>query len=173
MSSNQQDLQSLPHPGQVTPEVFFEPRLLRTQEGISETDQTNVMMPTQPMAPLVVIQPQLFFQFPVVQFDPPARLGHSYQTAHSRRLPREVSQPVFGRFSRCLGPFDQQPLTRRALGVSALAIREQPRPGGRAKRERCGPRLAWRQVSSSSPKPAAARPPSSDSAAVAKPPSGG
>ena len=58
----------------------------------------------------------------------------------------EVGQPVFGRFGRCLGPFDQQPLTRRALDVFALAIRERPRPGGRAKRERCGPRLAWRQV---------------------------
>src|SRR5258705_1832243 len=96
--------------GNVAPEVFFDSGLLRTQEGIGETDQANVMMPTQPVTPFVVVQTEFLLQFPVVEFDPPARFSDSNQAAHPRRLRWEMSHPVFAGLRFCLGPFHEQPL---------------------------------------------------------------
>src|SRR3989304_6486501 len=89
--------------GKVTPEVFFKACLLRAKKGIGDAHQADVMMPAQPVSPLIMIQPQFLFQFPVIQLHSPASLGDANQSPHPRRLRAELSQPVFGRLFGFLG----------------------------------------------------------------------
>ena len=65
---------------QLAPAVFFKARLLGAEEGIGDGDQADVMLPAQPLAAFVMVQPEFFFQFAIVLFNPPARLGGADQT---------------------------------------------------------------------------------------------
>ena len=95
---------------QLAPVVFFKARLLGTEEGIGDGDQADVMMPTQPLAPFVMVQAEFFLQFAIILFNTPARFGDAHATAQSQRLSSELGQPVLGGFGLVLRPFHQQPL---------------------------------------------------------------
>src|SRR5215472_16763395 len=95
---------------QVAPAVFFKARLLGTEEGIGNGDQADMMMPAQPLAAFVMVQAEFFFQFAIVLFNPPARLGGADQTAQSQRLRTESGQPVLGGRGFACWPLHQQPL---------------------------------------------------------------
>src|ERR1700739_1843851 len=95
---------------QVAPAVFFKARLLGAEESIGDGDQADMMMPAQPLAAFVMVQPEFFFQFAIVLFDAPAGLGGADQTAQAQRLSPELGQPVLGGLPLAGGPFHQQPL---------------------------------------------------------------
>jgi hypothetical protein len=80
---NEQGQQLLPHSGQAPGRTssFFKARLLGAQEGIGDGDQADVMMPAQPLAAFVMVQPEFFFQFAIVLFDSPTRVGECQTTA--------------------------------------------------------------------------------------------
>ena len=84
---------------QVAPAVFFKACLLGAQEGIGDGDQADMMVPAQPLAAFVMVQPQFCFPFTIVLFNPPAGLGGADQTAQSPWLSPELGQPVLGGFS--------------------------------------------------------------------------
>jgi hypothetical protein len=96
--------------GRVVPGVFLGPGLLRVQESVGQANQTDMMMPTQPMAALMMIQAQLLFQLPVVQLDAPAGLGHAHHALQPGQGCLKVHQPVLDGLWCALGPFHQQPL---------------------------------------------------------------
>src|SRR6516165_3466836 len=95
---------------EVAPEFFFKARLLGAEKGIGNGDQADVMMPAQPLAAFIMVQPEFFLQFAIVLFDAPARLGDTDQTAQSQWLRPELGQPVLDGLGFTLGPFHQQPL---------------------------------------------------------------
>jgi len=76
----------------VAPEVFFNARLLSPQEGVGDGDQADVMMPSQPLAALVMVQSEFFFQFAIILFDPPTGFGDADETAQLQRLSVETIQ---------------------------------------------------------------------------------
>ena len=82
--------------GKVTPEVFFKACLLRAEKRIGDAHQANMVMPAQPVTPLIMIQAQFLFQFPVIQLHPPAGSGNADEAAQPDGLPSPVGQPVFG-----------------------------------------------------------------------------
>src|SRR5215467_11353398 len=90
---------------QVAPAVFFKARLLRAQEGIGDGHQADMMMPAQPLAAFVMVQPEFFFQFAIVLFDSPAGLGSADETAQSQRLSTKLGQPVLGGLLFARRPF--------------------------------------------------------------------
>jgi hypothetical protein len=62
----------------------------QSAERLSDSSQGDVVMPSAVAAPFEVIEADsVFFEFPVVVFDPPADLGQSDQLAE-RRVEREV-----------------------------------------------------------------------------------
>ena len=95
--------------------------MLGAQEGVSHRDQAYMMVPSQPLATVVMIQTQYFFQFAVILFDPPARLGRTHGLLPSR-WPAPLDHPVLRSFVR-LGPFYKQPfLHLRGIGLFAPAV---------------------------------------------------
>ena len=114
---------------QVAPEVFFKARLLGTQKGVGHGDQADMMVPSPPLAALVVVQSEFFFQFAVILFDSPARLGNAHAVAPSRPLRTELNQPVFRGLLLILRPFHQQPFLD-PQGMGSL-----PPPVGRPNRQ--------------------------------------
>src|SRR5262249_6622228 len=96
--------------GKVTPVVFFEASLLGPQKGISQGDQRDMVVPTQPMATFKMIQAEFLFQFAIVQLDPPAGMSHANQAPQSPEGRTQLPQPILNRLLLCGRPFDQQPL---------------------------------------------------------------
>ena len=94
---------------QVAPEFFFKARLLGAEKGIGDSDQADVMMPTQPVAAFIMVQAEFFFQFAIVLFDAPAGLGSADETAQSQWLSTKLGQPVLGGLLLACRPFHQQP----------------------------------------------------------------
>src|SRR5271169_2956181 len=104
---------------QVAPEVFFKARLLSPQKRVCHGDEAHVMMPSQPLAALVMVQPQFLLQFTVILFHPPARLGGAHGLPQPWRSLAQLDHPVLGRLFLLLGPFDQQPFLH-PRGMSLL-----------------------------------------------------
>src|ERR1700739_5028063 len=89
---------------QVAPEFFCKARVLGAEKGVGNGDQTDVMLPAQPLAAFIMVQAEFFFQFAIVLFDAPADLGDADQTAQSQWLSPELGQPVLGELGLVLRP---------------------------------------------------------------------
>ena len=124
-----------------------------------------MVVPTQPMATLKMIQAEFLFHFAIVQLDPPAGMGHAHQAPQSRDTRIQLGQPILDGLLFSCRPFDQQP-----LGDAWGRLPErQPcaaQTGSRAKRERCRPRLPPATSRCAKPKAAAGQRPSADPGAA-------
>ena len=118
---------------QVAPEVFLKACLFGTQKGVGHGDQADMMVPSPPLAALVVVQSEFFFQFAVILFDPPARLGDAHAVAPSRPLRTKLNQPVFRGLLLVLRPFHQQPFfDPQGMGLLPPPVGRPNRQQGKA-----------------------------------------
>jgi hypothetical protein len=87
-----------------------------------------MMMPSQPLAPLVVVLAHFFFQFAIVLLDPPTSPDDANPMPQPRRLGVEWGQPILRGLLLRLGPLDQQPFVHaRRMGPFAPAVRHPNR----------------------------------------------
>ena len=87
------------------------------------------MMKSAPTSSLEMPQPQFLFQFFVVAFDDPTKLGQEDQVPELR-FRRQGGQPILRGFSFSLRPLDEQPLFRTRF--AALLDPDAPdEPGAR------------------------------------------
>src|SRR5689334_10104513 len=91
-----------------------------------------MMVEAAPVAALEVPEAKFLLEFLIVPLDPPTRLGDLDQ-ALERRAPRQVGEPVLGRFRIPLGPLDQQPFLRPRLGALGVAMRRAHAHGDKAR----------------------------------------
>ena len=87
------------------------------------------MMEAAPSAAFIVPEAEFLLELLVVALDAPAQLGEIDQ-AVERDVVRKGGEPVFGWLALALGPLDQQPLFRSALGELVIAMGDaNPHPG--------------------------------------------
>src|SRR5215469_17840519 len=79
------------------------------------------MMEAAPPSPLVMSEPELLLEFLVVALDAPAELCHVDQAGEGN-VGRQGGEPVFGRFSLALGPFDEKPFLGSGFGKLVVAM---------------------------------------------------
>ena len=115
--------------GRVSERVFFAALPFQQQERISQTNQSDMVVPTRPASTFVMIQPELFLQLLVVLLHAPAQLRQTGQPLQ-RRLNGQVGKPVLGGRCFILGPLDQNPNLFQ-LGVVVEHDRERVGRGGR------------------------------------------
>jgi hypothetical protein len=89
-------------------------------------------MEAAPPTPFKMAEPKLLLKLLIVALDAPAQFGDVDQPAE-RDVFRKGREPVFGRLVLALGPLDQQPLFRSALGELVITMRDPTRT--RANRE--------------------------------------
>src|SRR5918912_124911 len=104
---------------------------LASEEAVGRDAQGGVVVEAAPAPPLVVVEPQLLLELPVIPLDPPARLGGRDQLLEAGRL-GQGGEPVPGRLLLRLRPLDQQPLLRVRLGAPVVAVRRAHPHGGEA-----------------------------------------
>ena len=87
-----------------------------------EHDHRYVMVPALPVATLIVIQAEFFFELVIVLLDLPAALDQPHDPPQ-RGAGREIAQPVLGGRTRRLGPLGQLPdlLARRSAVLIPMA----------------------------------------------------
>ena len=128
--------------GRVSERVFFAALPLQQQERISQTNQSDMVVPTRPASTFVMIQPELFLQLLVVLLYAPAQLRQTGQPLQ-RRLNGQVGKPVLGRCCFILGPLDQDPNLFQLGVVSNMTVSGLDAAGGETALLR--PRLPSRQ----------------------------
>ena len=95
------------------------------------------MVESSPPSPFIVCEPDLLLELLVVAFDPPAQLGevdHLFETD----VLGKSREPVFGRLIFAVGPLDQQPLFRPALGEFVIAMGDANTHASKARDQRLG-----------------------------------
>lgn len=114
--------------GNVTPEVFFCARLFAAQKAESHRDQGHVMMPPQPVAAFVMIEPELFLELAVIELHPPAGARGADEPGQTDGARAQLREPVITRCSGPLGPFEQEPLGDALQRLGTFSSRAPPRP---------------------------------------------
>src|SRR5262249_38974296 len=104
---------------------------LGNQERIGRDAHRRVVMKASPLAPLVMSQADLLFEFLVVAFDPEPQFGEIDQFLE-RRLPKHRREPITSGFARAFGPFNQQPLFFARFGAFKIHMRASDARGGEA-----------------------------------------
>lgn len=84
--------------------------------------QSAVMMEARIASTLVVIQTELAFELPVVEFDSPAQAGEPGEML-GLAVFRQVGEPVVGGSLRVLGPLDDEPLGAGLLSSALYGVR--------------------------------------------------
>ena len=79
-------------------------------------------MESAPPTPFEMPEPDLLLEFLIVAFDAPAQLGDVDQTMEGDAFGKG-REPIFGRLFLFLGPLDQQPFFRSALGEIVITMR--------------------------------------------------
>ena len=108
---------------------------LGDQESVGRNAQRGVVMEAAPPTPFKMAESKLLLKLLIVALDAPAQFGDVDQPAE-RDVFRKGREPVFGRLVLALGPLDQQPLFRSALGelvitaASALPTTADGLPSG-------------------------------------------
>src|SRR3972149_11512406 len=74
------------------PEVFFYVQILQSQETKSQHGHGDMVMPSLPGTPFIMIQSQLIFELLVALLDPPPDLGQAHQTQETS-VSREGGEP--------------------------------------------------------------------------------
>jgi hypothetical protein len=82
------------------------------EEGVRAGDERGVVVEAAVAAALVVVEPELAFELPVVELDCPAQAGEPREPLE-RLVPAEVGEPVVAGGLLALGPLDDQPLPAR------------------------------------------------------------
>src|SRR5271166_2825482 len=77
-------------------------------------------------------KPDFLFEFLVVAFDPPAQLGNINELTERYTFWKR-RQPVFDRLFLAIGPFDQQPLLRPAVGEPVVPMRHTNAHAGKSR----------------------------------------
>jgi len=98
------------------------PLPLPQQEGVSQADQRDVMMPALPAAPFVMVQSQFLFQLLIVLFDSPAQFGQLHQASERDPL-GQVREPILRGSFGLGGPLDEQPDRFQLGSVVKMAMR--------------------------------------------------
>jgi hypothetical protein len=81
------------------------------------------MVEAAPSPPFKMPEPDLLLEFLIVALDPPPQLGNVDEvTEHD--VFRKSRQPIFDRLLLIVGPFDQQPLLRPAVGKPVIPMRD-------------------------------------------------
>ena len=82
-------------------------------------------------------EPDLLLELLIVALDAPAQLGEVDQPAEGDVFGKG-REPVFGRLVLALGPLDQQPFFRPALGELVIAMRGANAHAGKARGQPLG-----------------------------------
>src|SRR6202451_3327159 len=80
------------------------------------------MVEAAPSAPFIMAEPDLLLELLIVALDAPAQLGEIDQRLEGDVLGKG-REPVFGRLFLALGPLDQQPFFRPAVGELVVMTR--------------------------------------------------
>ena len=89
-------------------------------------------MEAAPAAALEVAEPEFLLELLIVALDALAQFGKVDQAAEGD-CPGKCREPIFGRRLLALGPFDQQPFFRSAVGEIVVAMR---RPNAHSRKPR-------------------------------------
>ena len=94
---------------------------LADQESVGCDAQRGVMVKASPSTALKMAEPDFLLEVLIIALDAPAQLGQIDQTME-RGVCWNRREPVFGWLALALGPLDQQPFFRAALGEIVIAM---------------------------------------------------
>lgn len=89
--------------GRVHPEVFLIAKSLQREESLCQHHQSDMMMPSCPVPPFVVIQPQLFLELLIILSYLPASFCQTNQPPERVGL-GQIAEKIFCRFFLLLEP---------------------------------------------------------------------